>query len=262
MPAKKPAPGQFAHYARYYDLLYENKEYQAETEFVHGQLGKMAAPGKDLLELGCGTGRHALAFTALGWKVTGVDLSPGMVQQAQARAKQTPARLRPNFAVGDMTSLRLGRRYDAVVSLFHVMGYQTTNRQLAAACQTAASHLQPGGVFFFDYWFGPAVLTTPPSVRVKRFEDDLLLVTRVSEPRLEPAHNVVNVDIDVLVENKRTHRLDRIKEQHRVRYFFVPELEYMLAAAGLEVIGHGRWMTEQPLDSQSWYGWMAARFPL
>lgn len=254
---KKP----FAHYARYYDLLYAGKDYAAETRFVHDRLRALQAPGPRLLELGCGTGRHAQEFTGLGWQVTGVDLSPGMITQAKRRAAQAGGarKNRPGFQVGDMSTVRCGKTFDAVISLFHVMGYQTTNTGLAASLRTAAVHLPPGGIFFFDYWFGPAVLTDPPSTRIKRFADQRIAVTRISEPAMEIARNIVNVGFDVLVEDKRTGKVHRITENHRVRYFFLPELEAHLEAAGFQVEGHGKWMGTDGLDAQSWYGWIAAR---
>lgn len=256
------ASTQFAHYARYYDLLYQGKDYAAEAAFVNRQVrSALRGKARELLELGCGTGRHALALTDLRWKVQGVDLSPTMVEQAQQRAAGTDfaAADRPSFAVGNINQLRLNRRFDAAVSIFHVIGYQTSNEALAATFARARAHLRPGGVFFFDYWFGPAVLTERPSVRTKRFEDDRIVVHRVSTPVLDLVRNTVTVSIQVEVTDKQTGRARRLREKHRVRYFFIPELEQMLAHQGLMVVGHGQWMNRRPLDDRSWYGWMAAK---
>lgn len=249
----------YAGYAPYYDLLYDNKNYLAETNFVHEQLAGAGVTGGRLLELGCGTGRHALALTRLGWNVAGYDLSPAMVARARQRARQARAAVRPRFGVGDMGSLRTGSTFDAVISLFHAFCYQATNRQLCDALETVACNLRPGGVFFFDFWYGPAVLTDRPGVRVKRVENKRHAVTRISEPVLDCSRNVVDVRFDVAVENKRSRRVEHIRENHRVRYMFLPELEQLLGAHGLEVRAHGRWMSHEPLDAASWYGWLVAR---
>ena len=257
MSQAKSSQRHFAHYARYYDLLYAQKDYVAEARFVHSRLRAAGLQGGELLELGCGTGRHAFALSRLGWQVDGYDRSPEMV--ARARRQSVKGGRKPSFGVGDMVNLRTGRTYDGVISLFHVLGYQTSNRQLTGSIQTAAVHLRPGGLFLFDFWFGPAVLTERPSVRVTRVEDDRIAVTRVSEPALDAARNVVTVDFDIAVSVKATGRVHRIKETHRVRYFFLPELEQVLDANGFEVLAHGRWMTRAPLDFHSWYGWLVAR---
>jgi len=257
MPRTKKSPTPFGPYARYYDLLYGGKDYTAEARFVHSRLAASGVRRGHLLELGCGTGRHAVALGKLGWKIDGYDRSAEMVERARRQAPRGASA--PSFAVGDMVGLRTGRLYDAVVSLFHVLGYQTTNRELDGSVRTAAANLRPGGLFMFDFWFGPAVLTERPSVRVKRVEDSRIAVTRIAEPALDAVRNVVTVNFDVSVEDKATGRVDRIKESHDVRYFFLPELEYVLAANGFEVVAHGRWMSCAPLDFESWYGWLVAR---
>lgn len=249
----------YAAYAPYYDLLYDNKNYQAETDFVHEQLQQEGLAGGRLLELGCGTGRHALALSALGWKVEGYDLSPGMVARARQRAAKTRADRRPHFGVGDMGTLRTGKVFDAAISLFHAFCYQATNQQLRNALETVACHVKPGGLFFFDFWYGPAVLTDRPGVRVKRVENKQLAVTRISEPTLDLNRNLVDVRFDVAVEHKSTRRVEHIRENHQVRYLFLPELEALLQVHGFELRTHGRWMSREPLDASSWYGWLVAR---
>lgn len=61
----------FDAYARYYDLLYREKDYAGEAAFVDQQLRKNGCAGSAMLELGCGTGRHAIELARLGWSLTG-----------------------------------------------------------------------------------------------------------------------------------------------------------------------------------------------
>ena len=51
---------------------------------------------------------------------------------------------------------------------------------------TAAKHLKPNGVFIFDFWYGPGVLTDPPVVRLKRLENEEIEVLRIAEPVMHP----------------------------------------------------------------------------
>jgi predicted TPR repeat methyltransferase len=89
----------FREYAEYYDLLYSDKDYTGEANFVRERLGTLKQ-GATLLELGSGTGRHAQAFSELGLRVTGVDLSPEMVEQARRRNCEGAGReLSPEFHV-------------------------------------------------------------------------------------------------------------------------------------------------------------------
>jgi cyclopropane fatty-acyl-phospholipid synthase-like methyltransferase len=122
----------FNHYARYYDLLYRDKNYAGEARFVHEQLAKQGVAAGRLLELGCGTGRHAVEFAKLGWSEDGVDLSQAVAAQARERARQHPPEIasRLQFQQGDVRLVDTSRVYDAVISLYRVMSYQTSNEDL------------------------------------------------------------------------------------------------------------------------------------
>jgi len=166
----------FDAYAAYYDLLYQDKDYQTEADFVHALLAKHGVPaGGQILELGCGTGKHAECFARMGYTLHGVDMSPAMVDVANAR-KPADVAAKLEFAVGDVRDVWVAKQFDAVISLFHVASYQTTNADLLAMFKTAATHLKPGGVFLFDCWYGPAVLSDRPVMRVKRMQNDAVEV--------------------------------------------------------------------------------------
>jgi SAM-dependent methyltransferase len=244
----------FADYSRYYDLLYQDKDYQAEARYVAGLIRRHAPAAVDVLELGCGTGMHAVLLAEAGYCVHGVDLSPDMLEQAlQRRVAQSPElQQRLGFAPGDVRTFRAERHFDAVVSLFHVFSYQTTNADLASAFRTAAVHLRPGGVLVCDYWYGPAVLTQRPDVRVKRMHDDDVDVIRIAEPTIHHDRNVVDVCYDILITRRGTDTVKILSEAHSMRYLFGPELQMFARDAGFTLETSVAWMTADPLDTGSW----------
>lgn len=252
-------PGVFDLYAAYYDLLYRDKDYAAETAYVAGLLRDAAPGARRLLELGCGTGAHALELAKLGFEVSGIDLSAAMVQRAQARRQAEPE-LAPRvaFARGDVRSHRDGQRYDAVISLFHVMSYQVANEDLGDAFVTARTHLSPGGVFLFDAWWGPAVLSDRPRHVSKSVADERVEVLRRTRPVMQISDNVVDVHFEVDIR-ARDGRSERVEELHRMRYLFGPELRLMLADSGFELERAEAWMSGAPLDDRSWYACFLAR---
>src|SRR5262249_22801941 len=77
----------FVLYSRYYVLLYRDKDYGAESDYLRSVLALHAPGARQLLDLGCGTGSHALALAARGFDVVGVDISEGMIARAQQRPK-------------------------------------------------------------------------------------------------------------------------------------------------------------------------------
>jgi len=81
----------FDAYASYYDLLYRDKDYAGESRYVLDLLAQQGIPGGQLLELGCGTGRHAEHFGSAGFRVHGIDLSEKMVARAEERMSASAA---------------------------------------------------------------------------------------------------------------------------------------------------------------------------
>ncbi|HVY06727.1 MAG TPA: class I SAM-dependent methyltransferase [Burkholderiales bacterium] len=218
--------GVFDAYARYYDLLYRDKDYVAEAGYVASQIRSHAPDARRILELGCGTAAHAEQLAQMGFSVHGIDLSESMLAAAERRKSRLPPDVasRLSFSRADVASVRAGQPFDVVISLFHVMSYQVTNDALAAAFKTAAANLRPGGLFLYDFWYGPAVLTQKPDTRVKRLRDADVDVTRIAEPVVHWNENVVDVNYTVFVERNDTGALEKLCETHRMRYLFPAEL--------------------------------------
>ena len=251
----------FAGYSRYYDLLYRDKDYAGEARYVADLIRRHAPPAREILEIGCGTGAHAVEWARMGFSVRGVDRSEGMLEAAENRRSALASEIagRLSFDEGDARTVRLGKRYDAVTSLFHVMSYQTTNVDIAAAFRTAREHLAPGGLFIFDCWYGPAVLRQWPSVTRKNLEDDTTSVERTAEPVVHVNQNVVDVTYTIAVADRITGQSETLHETHRMRYLFTPEIELALATAGMTLVDSLAWMKAEPPGVDSWGACYVAR---
>ena len=227
----------------------------AEAEFVLRQLANSGCRPGEILDLGCGTGRHAAEFVRRGCSVCGVDSSERMVGIARERLVSSQLR----FEAGNIQTWRSAARFDAVLSLFHVISYQTEYSELSAAIETARTHLKPDGLFLFDFWYGPAVLTAPPAVRIKRLTDGHIELLRIAEPLHIPNENRVVVDYTILALDRRNGRFSEFQERHNVRYWFQPELNMMLTNGGFKMEHSGGWQSDQPLGADTWYGFIVAR---
>ena len=241
----------FKDYANYYNLLYKDKDYKAEANYIHSLIQQFAAQSKSLIDLGCGTGKHAFEFEKLGYEVTGVDLSSQMVAIANTNKEKNNSTI--SFGEGDIRNYRDSKKYDAVVSLFHVMSYQTTNDDLEKAFLTAKNLMADYGVFIFDCWYGPGVLTDLPTSRTKNFEDEILSVSRTSTASIDYNTKVVEVIFDVEIKNKITNTISILEEVHPMRYLFKPEIELLLKVNKLKIKACYEWMTEKQPTNNSWY---------
>lgn len=243
----------FGNYSRYYDLLYEDKDYKGEALYVRNLVRQYSPSARTILDLGCGTGSHDVFLGQDGYTITGVDMSESMLAKAQEKLTGSPALASSiRFLQGDVRTVRLKATFDAVISLFHVISYQTRNADILEMLETVRTHLRPGGLFLFDCWYGPAVASNPPSIRVKRMENDALAVTRIAEPVVYPEKNVVDVNYTVFIKDKQSGAVEEVRETHTVRYLFTPEIDMMLAGAGFSILASEEWITKKPLGLDTW----------
>lgn len=241
----------FGKYAQYYNLLYKDKDYQSEVDYIDTLIKTYTNPDVyKILDIGCGTGNHDILLAKKGYSVTGVDMSEKMVAEANKKAENYPGL---NFHLGNATSFNLDEKFDVVTSLFHVMSYQTSNEALFKSMQNAFNHLHENGVFIFDFWYGPAVLTDRPVLRVKTLEDDEIKVYRIAKPVVHANKNIVDVNYEVLILDKKTNSLEQICETHNMRYLFKPELDLILGKIGFKTIKFLGWMSlDKEPDFTSW----------
>jgi predicted TPR repeat methyltransferase len=224
----------FKDYADFHDSLYEDKNYQEECNFVKSIFETYSEKKvNSILDIGCGTGSHALVFADMSYAVTGVDISENMLEIARKKASDQKKHIK--FVQQDIKHLKLPQKFDATVAMFAVMSYQTTNQDFEDTLTSVRKHLNTGGLFIFDVWFGPAVLTQKPADRVKIIEQRDKKVIRYAHPVLDIIKHTVEVNYTVL-EIARDHVVTETKESHLMRFFFCQGLKYFLAKSGLEVL--------------------------
>ena len=237
-------------YSQYYDLLYSDKDYKAEVEYINRLIKENSTDVETLLDMGCGTGRHAKLLCDKGYKVHGIDLSKDMLKIAENRRKDKEDEL--SFSHSNIQELNLNKKFNVVVSLFHVISYQNSNNELIKAFEVAKNHLKDGGIFIFDFWYGPAVLTDLPTTRVKRLVNEKIKVTRFTEPVIFPEENIVDVNFDVFIEDLDSKEIIEKEELHKMRYFFDTELDLICKQVGFEIKQKYEWMSDKNPDFNSW----------
>lgn len=241
----------FDAYAAYYDLLYQDKNYKEEAVYIDELINRhMPRTCSTLLDMGCGTGRHAYEFSKLNYQVEGIDISEKMINIARRNFNEGGI----FFHHDDIKTATLNKHFDAIVALFHVLCYQVQDEDLLQVFKTAASHLNNEGLFIFDCWYGPGVLSDPPVIRKKEMENADLRITRIAHPHVENDCNAVLVDYSILIEQKNAKMQHHVHEKHRVRYLFKDDVARMAKLSGFEVIATHPWLQFTPLkeDEQRW----------
>lgn len=101
--------------------------------------------GERLLDVACGTGFSFIPLLERGWRVTGCDLSPAMVEAARAKVGD-----RAELLVADMRELPDLGEFDLVWSINSAMNYLLSSEELTAALAGMRRNLAPQGLIVFD----------------------------------------------------------------------------------------------------------------
>jgi len=220
-------------YSSAYDDLYQDKNYGKECDFLEGIFKRSKKRIDTILDLGCGTGGHAILLAERGYKVTGVDRSPQML--AVAKVKSRDAGVRVTYHLSSIQDLCLDKKFDAVISMFAVMSYQTENKELASACKVARVHLKNRGMFIFDAWHGLAALTDSPTERIKEVKSKDGRIIRITKPHINALLHTVDTNFKVLTFEKDS-LISETEETHTMRFLFPQEIKYFLEEAGFSAI--------------------------
>ena len=104
----------FGNYSRYYNLLYKDKDYIGEAGFIHDLIQKHSPAAKNILDLGCGTGRHDLLLAEKGYAIAGVDMSEEMLLIARSQELNSSTAQQLNFLHGDIRTFRVDKKFRPV----------------------------------------------------------------------------------------------------------------------------------------------------
>lgn len=136
----------FMDYAASYDREIFTRGTVAEVDFIETEIGFDKT--KTILDIGCGTGRHAIELARRGYSVTGIDLSESQLAKAQAKARK--ANVAVTFLRRDARDFHFDEQFDVVIMLcegaFSLMETDEMNYQIL---QNAADALKVTGTFIF-----------------------------------------------------------------------------------------------------------------
>ncbi len=224
-------------YADAYDLLYREKDYDKECDLLRRIFQRYkTASICNILDLGCGTGNHALRLIAKGYRVFGVDRSADMLRLAERKAQASGVIFQTRHA--DLRDVDLAEKFDAILMMFAVLGYQVEDADLLGSLHAVRRHVQSDGLLVFDAWYGPAVLRQRPEERVRVIETKEGTLLRHSSGELDIPRRICTVRFHLQYMNG-DRMLKETKESHSVRYFFSEELELFLKTCGFRLLRLG-----------------------
>lgn len=208
-------------FALVYDRLYSPKKYWALIdELFAGHKSTTSKP--NVLDLGCGTGAFLLGMYERGWNITGLDISPGMLDCAKQKfnAGGIPCVLYQK----DMVEFHAYGQFDLITSNFDTVNYVLEIKDLERLFRNVYSLLRKNGFFAFD------VVTKYQAQNfinpfIKEFEDVRLNII----PHYDQVSNIKKIEIDIISGS------DKGKEIHLQRMYDLSIIDNALRLAGLSV---------------------------
>jgi ubiquinone/menaquinone biosynthesis C-methylase UbiE len=181
-------------------------------------------PGARILDLCCGQGRHAVPLTRAGYRVTGLDRSSYLLEQAQKAASR--AEVDVQWVRGDMRWLPWQGQFDACVNLFTAFGYFEDDSENEEVLRQVYRVLKPEGRFFLDLSNRDYYLLHLWPNGWRRHGQAVIL----EETSFDP----ITCRFTMTFTWADTARWESLT--HSVRHYTVPELAAMLRRAGLEPV--------------------------
>ncbi|MBW2972267.1 class I SAM-dependent methyltransferase [Candidatus Woesearchaeota archaeon] len=215
-------------FAKYYDLIYSGKDYTAETDFLKYLVKKHHIKGKDTLEVGCGTGSHAILLQKSGFNMTCIDLNKEMLTVARKKNRKIP------FIQGDMRDFTLRKKFDIILCLFSTIHYNQGVSDLRKTIRNFNNHLRPGGLLIFDMGFNEERWDPSKSRDVMHTSTKELELVIFSVTSRKKEHGIFQRAYMLFKDGRFTFA----KERHDLTIFRTPEVKMFLQQEGFDAEIH------------------------
>ena len=215
----------YANLAKWFEYLNDDCDYENWSQYLIAKLRPFSL--RTGLDVGCGGGWFTRAFQRAGYQMTGLDISPEMLDFAQEQALKSG--LRGEYLLGDIASFRSPKKYGFVTAINDCVNYIPKAR-LLTAFKSVYALLEKGGVFLFDISSeGKFKNKIANTVSVDDRDD----VTYFSFNREE--EDGVTMEVSLFVRQK-DGLYERLEEIHRQYLYTEEEILAALSAAGFSVL--------------------------
>ena len=232
----------YTKFADYYDLIYKGTvDYENECWILEAIFKKYCLKKpKSILDLGCGTGSHTVQLAKYGYNVTGIDISPAMIEKARKKAEKE--NVDTKFLVQDMRSLDLKTKFHCAICMFGAFGYILADKGLTRFFSALSQHLDEAGLFIFEYWNIGGLKPSPYKSWMKT-QDENVAIYRLSESNFSRGTNVLNIDMLFIVVSK-DKPAGIFTENHKIRCYTMAEIEQRLESNGFKLVFTYNWDTK------------------
>jgi ubiquinone/menaquinone biosynthesis C-methylase UbiE len=229
--------------AECYDSVYDT--HGRKDKDIHFYIDRSRKANGRTLELGCGTGRVLIPIATSGYEITGLDLSPYMLEKCREKLnmQQEEVQQRVRLVEANMVNFNTEETYNLVTIPFRPFQHLISIEEQKGCLKSVYRHIDPNGLLILDVFrpYFPRLVSNPEYMIEKEDAPDTTLpdgrrLRRTSRTAgFHPELQYNDIELIYYV----THldgKVERLVESFPMRYFFRYEMEHLLNICGFRVI--------------------------
>lgn len=232
--------------AKFYDKIWGRYDYDTDVKFLDKLFKKYRC--KNVLDIGCGTGNHAIKLASLGYKVTATDVSDKMLEIARNKIHNRKINLK-QADMRDIASIFPEGRFDGAYMLGNVAYHLNSDEEARSFLKGVHRVLKAGGVFVFNARNAKKINES--------YLDNLLLDHLVNDKEVQIAVLNYNVrdaqDPNTIIWRpiflvKENNKVDFQIREHRLHWFEFNKVEKLLLQTGFRLMSTYAGPSEETFD--------------
>ncbi len=209
--------------AKYYDLIYSNRDYNGEARFIATLTKKFKVKGKKILDVACGTASHSVFLKKMGYSITGLDINEEMLTIARKKLRNT------RFIKADMRNFNFQEKFDIVICLFSSIHYNLSYKQLERTLKNFNKHLKDGGMIVFDMAFNKERWDEGHTL-VESLKDKDLFLVRCGLSTSKNNIGILQLAYTIMKQGKLKFALER----HKIKIFDSNRIKGLMEKLGFK----------------------------
>ncbi len=215
--------------AKYCDVVYEKvRDTQREIRFLHWVFQELAdVEVREILDVACGTGRHAIPLSKKGYTVTGGDRSQAMLAVLEEKVRR--ANIEIPVIKCDMKDIEFREEFDAIICMYTSINYLLTDQDIEKAQVAFYRALRPGGIVILDLMNPIFYIGKFREITVEHHQEGQMCIQRTFKHTLDEVRSLWYQDEFVVADDG--HSVSTCREIHTMRMLTYPEISHFIRDA-------------------------------
>lgn len=215
--------------AKYCDVVYEKvRDTQREIRFLNWAFRELVdVEVREILDVACGAGRHAIPLSKKGYTVTGVDRSQAMLAVLEEKVRR--ANIEIPVIKCDMKDIEFREEFDAIICMYTSFNYLLTDQDIEKALVAFHRALRPGGIAILDLMNPIFYIGKFREITVEHHQEGQLCIQRTFKHTLDEVRSLWYQDEFVVADDGNS--VSTCREIHTMRMLTYPEISRFIRDA-------------------------------